>query len=50
MFVQKLGLDGSETERAHQVKRNNIDSSTNRTRTVIVKLLRYKDKTKIPAN
>ena len=50
MFVQKLGLDGSETERAHQVKRNNIDSNTNRTRTVIVKLLRYKDKTKKLAN
>lgn len=50
MFVQKLGLDGSETGRAHQVKRNNIDSNTNRARTIIVNLLRYKDKTKIPAN
>ena len=50
MFAQKLGLDGIEIERAHRVKRNNRDSNTNRPRTIVVKLLRFKDKTKIFQN
>ena len=40
-IAQELGLDGIETERAHRVKRN-----TNRPRTIVVKLLQFKDKTK----
>ena len=32
MFAQKIGLDGSEIERAHQVKHNNRGSNTNRPR------------------
>ena len=47
MFAQKLRLDGIEIERAHRVKRNNRDSDTNRSRTMVVKLLRFKDQTKI---
>ena len=50
MFAQKLGLDGIEIERAHRVKRNSRDSNTNRPRTIAVKLLRFKDKTKILQN
>lgn len=47
MFAQKLGLDGIENQRAHRVKRNNRDSDANRSRTMVVKLLRFKDQTKI---
>ena len=50
MFAQKLGLDGIEIERAHRVKLNNRDSNTNRPRTIVVNLLRFKDKTKIFQN
>ena len=50
MFAQKLGLDGIEIERAHRVKRNSRDSDTNRPQTIVVKLLRFKDKTKIFQN
>ena len=50
MFAQKLGLDGIEIERAHRVKHNSRDSNTNRPRTIVVKLLRFKDKTKIFQN
>ena len=50
MFAQKLGLDGIEIERANRVKRNSRDSNTNRPRTIVVKLLRFKDKTKIFQN
>ena len=50
MFAQKLGLDGIETECAHRVKLNNRDSNTNRPRTIVMKLLRLKDKTKIFQN
>ena len=50
MFAQKLKLDGFESERAHRVKRNNGDSNTNRPRTIVVKLLRFKDKAKIFQN
>ena len=50
MFAQKLGLDDTETERAHRAKRNNRDSNTNRPQTIIVKLLRFKYKTKIFQN
>ena len=50
MFAQKLGLDGIEIELAHRVKRNNRDSNTDRPRTIVVKLLRFKDKTKIFPN
>ena len=50
MFAQKMGLDGVEIERAHRVKRNNRDSNSNRPRTIVVKLLRFKDKTKIFQN
>ena len=39
-----------EIERAHRVKRNNRDSNTNRPRTIVVKLLRFKDKTKMFQN
>ena len=47
MFPQKLGLSGIEIERANRVKRNSRDSNTNRPRTIVVKLSRFKDKTKI---
>ena len=47
MFAQKLVLYGIETEVAHQMKYNNRDSNINRPRTIAVKLLRFKDKTKI---
>ena len=50
MFAQKLKLDGFEIEHAHRVKRNNGDSNTNRPRTIVVKLLRFKDKAKIFQN
>ena len=50
MFAQKLGLDWIEIECAHRVKRNNRDSNTNRPRTIVVKLLRFKDKTEIFQN
>ena len=50
MLAQKLGLDGIEIERAHRVKRNNIDSNTNRPRIIVVKLLLFKGKTKIFQN
>ena len=50
MFAQKLGLDGIEIEHAHRVKRDSRDSNTNRPRTIVVKLLRFKDKTKIFQN
>ena len=50
MFAQKMGLDGIEIEHAHQVKGNNRDSNTNRPQTIVVKLLRLKDKTKIFQN
>ena len=50
MFAQKLGLDGIETECAHRVKLNNRDSNTNRPRTIVMKLLQLKDKTKIFQN
>ena len=50
MFAQKLRLDGIETERAHRVKRNSRGSNTNRPRTIVVKLLRFKDKTNIFQN
>ena len=43
-------MDVIEIERAHRVKRNNRDSNTNRHRTIVVKLLRFKDKTKIFQN
>ena len=43
-------LDGIEIERAHRVKLNDRDSNTNRHRTIVVKLLRFKDKTKIFQN
>ena len=46
MFAQKLGLDGTEIERAHRVKRNN----NNGPRAIVVKSLRFKDKTKIFQN
>ena len=46
MLAQKLGLDGIEIERAHRVKRNNIDSNTNRPRIIVVKLLLFKGKEK----
>ena len=42
-----MGLDGIEIEHVHRVKRNNRDSNTNRSRTIVVKLLRFKEKTKI---
>ena len=47
MFAQKLGLVGIEIERAHIVKHNNRDSNTKGPRTIVVKLLRFKDKAKI---
>ena len=47
MFAQKLVLYGTETEVAHQMKYNNRDSNINRPRTIAVKLLRFKNKTKI---
>ena len=50
MFAQKLGLDSIEIERSHRVKRNNRDNNTNRPRTIVVKLLRFKDKAKIFPN
>ena len=50
MFAQKLGLDGIEIDCAHRVKRNNRDSNTNRLRTIVVKLLQFKDKTKVFQN
>ena len=50
MFAQKLGLDVIEIDRAHRVKRNSRGSNTNRPRTIVVKLLRFKDKTKIFQN
>ena len=50
MFARNLGLDGLEIERAHQVKCNNRDCNTNRPRTIVVKLLQFKDKTKIFQN
>ena len=50
MLAQKLGLDGIEIEGAHRVKRNNIDSNTNRPRIIVVKLLLFKGKTKIFQN
>ena len=50
MFAQKLGLDGTEIECARRVKCNSRDSNTNRPRTIVVKLLRFKDKTKIFQN
>ena len=50
MFAQKLGLDGIEIERAHRVKRNKRDIDTDRPRTIVVKLLQFKDKTKIFQN
>ena len=50
MFAQKLGLDGIEIECAHQVKRDNRDSITNRTWAIVVKLLRSNEKTKIFQN
>ena len=46
IFAQKLGLDGIENQRAHRVKRNNGDSNTNRPRTIVVELLRFKDNQK----
>ena len=50
MFAQRLGLDGIKIEREHRVKRNNRDSNTNRLRKTVVKLLRFKNKTKIFQN
>ena len=47
MFAQKLRLNSIEIERTHRVKRNNRDSDANRSRTMVVKLLRFKDQTKI---
>ena len=44
MFAWKLRLEGTEIERAHRVKHNNRDSNTERPRTIVVKLLRFKDK------
>ena len=49
MLAQKLRLDGIEIERAYWVERNNRASYTNRSQ-IVVKLLRFKDKTKIFQN
>ena len=43
-------MDGIEIECAHRVKHNNKDSSTNRLQVIVVKLLRFKDKTKMFQN
>ena len=50
MFAQKLGLDSIEIEHAHGVKCNHRDSNTNRARTIVVKLFRFKGKTKMFQN
>ena len=50
MFVQKLGLNDIEFECEHCRKCNNRDSNTDRPRTIVVKLLRFKDKTNIFSN
>ena len=45
-----MELDGIEIERTHRVKRNIRDCNTNRPQTIVVKLLRFNDKTKIFQN
>ena len=39
MFVEKLGLDGTEIDHACGVKRSTRDSNSNRPRPIVVKLL-----------
>ena len=50
MFAQILELEGIEIEGARRVKHNNRDSNTKRPRKTVVKLLQFKDKTKIFQN
>ena len=42
MFTQKLALDGIDIEHAHRQKCNSTDC--NRPQTIVMKLLRFKDK------
>ena len=47
MIALKLRMDGTEIERPHRVKHDNRDIKTKIPRTTVLKLLRFKDKTKI---
>ena len=50
MFAQKLRLDGIAIENAHRVRGNNRDINISRPPTIVVKLLRFKGKTKVFEN